>query len=44
MDFDADMTAAIYPIKRLDWGKIAACAQANRIPLESAVLTYTTVI
>jgi hypothetical protein len=42
MDFDADMTAAIYPIKRIDWAKVAACAQANRVPLQSAALTYTT--
>ena len=42
MDFDADMTAAIYPIKRIDWGKVAACAQTRRMPLESAALTYTT--
>ena len=42
LDFDAEMTAAIYPIKRLDWGKVTACAQAKRTPLESVALTYTT--
>jgi len=42
MDFDADVTAAIYPIKRVDWEKVAACAQAKRMPLEATALTYTT--
>ncbi len=42
MDFDADMTAAIYPIKRIDWERVAACAKANRMPLQSSALTYTT--
>lgn len=40
MDFDADITAAIYPIKRIDWEKVAACAQADRKPLRSAALSY----
>jgi hypothetical protein len=40
MDFDAAITAAIYPIKRLDWDKIAASAQSGRAPLESAALSY----
>lgn len=36
MDFDAPMTAAIYPIKHIDWGKVAATVHAGRTPLESA--------
>jgi hypothetical protein len=41
MDFSAAMTAGIYPIKRMDWAKIAASVQAGRAPIESASLTYT---
>jgi len=41
MDFNAAMTAGIYPIKRMDWEKVAASVQAGRTPLESASLTYT---
>ena len=33
LDFDAAMTAAIYPIKHLDWPKIAASVHAGRTPL-----------
>jgi hypothetical protein len=40
IDFDAAMTAAIYPIKRLDWDKVAATVQAGRAPLSSAALSY----
>lgn len=40
MDFDAGMSAAIYPIKRLDWGKVAACVQAGQAPIQSSALTY----
>ena len=40
MDFGADMTSGIYPIKRLDWEKVATLAQAGRTPLESAALVY----
>ncbi len=40
LDFDAAMSAAIYPIKRLDWEKVAACAQTGRSPIQSAALTY----
>ena len=32
MQFDAPVSAAIYPIKRLDWGKVAACVRAGRTP------------
>ncbi len=40
LEFDAPMTAAIYPIKHLDWPKIAASVHAGRTPLESAALSY----
>ncbi len=40
MDFDADMTTAIYPIKHLDWDKVAEVARVKSEPLESAALTY----
>jgi hypothetical protein len=40
LDFGADMSAAIYPIKRLDWQKVSAVVEANRPSLESAALTY----
>jgi hypothetical protein len=40
MDFGAPMAAAIYPIKHLDWDKVAASARAGRVPLESAALSY----
>ncbi len=29
MDFDADVTAAIYPVKRIDWKKVAAVASST---------------
>jgi hypothetical protein len=40
MEFDADMSAAVYPIKRIDWAKVQACVEANRTPLEAAALSY----
>lgn len=40
IDFSADVSAAIYPIKRLDWEKVAACVQSGQAPLASAALTY----
>jgi hypothetical protein len=40
MQFNAPITAAIYPLKRLDWEKVAACVSAERVPLRSAALTY----
>ena len=40
MDFDKDITAAVYPIKRIDWQKVSAVAEAKRTPLESAALSY----
>jgi hypothetical protein len=40
MDFDADVSAAVYPIKRIDWQKVHACVDAKRTPLESSALSY----
>jgi len=40
MEFDKDLSAAVYPIKRIDWQKIEACVEAKRTPLESASLSY----
>ena len=40
MDFGRDMTAAVYPIKSIDWQKVGALATAGRKPLESAALSY----
>ena len=40
MDFDKDVTAAIYPLKRLDWQKMRAVAAANVAPFEQASLSY----
>jgi hypothetical protein len=38
--FDADVTAAAYPLKRIDWEKLQRLAQAGRTDLETAVLDY----
>ena len=38
--FDADVTAAMYPLKRLDWAKVAAVAEIKRVPLASGGLSY----
>jgi hypothetical protein len=40
MDFGADVSAAIYPIKRIDWQKVSAVVEAKRTPLESSALSY----
>ena len=40
LEFDVDVSAAIYPIKRVDWQKVQACVEAKRTPLESAALSY----
>src|SRR5262249_9053225 len=42
MQFDAPASAAIYPLKRLDWEKVVACIREGRSPMPSAALTYTT--
>jgi len=40
LDFDADMAAAVYPIKRLDWEKVANAARLGRNPIDRAALSY----
>lgn len=40
LDFDADVSSAIYPLKRIDWAKVAAIAERKQ-PLESGSLIYT---
>jgi hypothetical protein len=40
LDFNAAVSAAIYPIKRIDWQKVGAVAAAGRNPLEAAALSY----
>lgn len=41
LEFDAPVTGGIYPLKRLDWRRIAEAAGAAREPLESVSLEYT---
>jgi hypothetical protein len=38
--FGADMTAGVYPLKRLDWNRLEALAAEGKRPLETASLTY----
>ena len=40
LEFGADVTAAAYPVKQINWELMAAAAQAGRTPLESATLSY----
>lgn len=40
LDFGADVTAAVYPVKQINWEMMAAAVQAGRAPLESAALSY----
>jgi hypothetical protein len=40
LDFDKDVSAAVYPIKRIDWQKIAQVVNAGRMPLETTSLSY----
>jgi hypothetical protein len=40
LEFDADLTAAAYPVKAIDWSMIPAAVAAGRTPLESATLSY----
>jgi len=40
LDCDADMTAAAYPIKRVDWAKFRALAQAGSSHPEAEALSY----
>ena len=36
----ADMVAGVYPIKRVDWGKVRRVIESQRPKLSSAVLDY----
>lgn len=40
LHFDADVTAAAYPLKQIGWEIMPAAVQAGREPLESATLDY----
>lgn len=40
IEFDADMTAACYPVKEINWELLAEAVRADRRPLESAALNY----
>jgi hypothetical protein len=40
LEFDADFTAAAYPVKQINWDLMAGAVQAGRTPLESATLSY----
>jgi len=40
LEFGADFTAAVYPVKQINWELMAGAAQAGRSPLESATLAY----
>ena len=40
VEFDADMTAAVYPVKQINWEKMPGAVEAGRTPLESATLSY----
>jgi len=40
IDFEADFTGAVYPVKEINWNLIPEAVQAGRAPLESATLSY----
>jgi hypothetical protein len=40
LEFGADVSAAVYPVKQINWEMIPAAVQAGRRPLESAALSY----
>jgi hypothetical protein len=40
LEFGADVTAAVYPVKQINWEMMPAAVQAGRSPLESATLSY----
>lgn len=40
LDFRADVTAAVYPAKEIDWAKVPGAVMAGRTPLQSATLSY----
>ena len=40
VNFGADVTGAVYPLKRIDWSLMRGAVEAGRTPLESATLSY----
>ena len=40
LDFNADVTAAVYPTKRIDWARYTAMARSGRSHPESEALSY----
>jgi hypothetical protein len=40
LEFGADVSAAVYPVKQINWDQMASAVQAGRSPLESATLSY----
>ena len=40
LEFGADMSAAVYPAKQIDWDLMPSAVHAGRSPLESATLSY----
>ncbi|HTB17303.1 MAG TPA: hypothetical protein VK708_04270 [Bryobacteraceae bacterium] len=40
LEFGADVTAAVYPAKQINWEAMPGAVQAGRTPLESATLSY----
>jgi len=40
LSFNSDMSAAIYPTKRIDWDKVRAAAQSGKANLDKAALSY----
>ncbi len=40
LDFNAEMAAAVYPTKRIDWDKVQAAALKGQKPLAEAALSY----
>jgi hypothetical protein len=40
LEFGADVAAAVYPVKQINWDMMAGAVQSGRSPLESATLSY----
>jgi hypothetical protein len=40
LSFGADMTAGVYPLKRLDWKRVMSLAAEGKRPMETAALSY----
>ncbi len=40
LEFEADMAAAVYPTKRIDWDKVKQAAQSGTDRLDKAALSY----